>query len=347
MKKNLVQAVACGLAMMTVLSACGSSNESQSSQTSNNSDGTITVKYSVTFPATGTQADGANALGALIEECSEGRMKMEFYPSSQLGDKASTFEGLRAGTIEMTECAATDLSAFNDMWSVFSLPYLWEDGLQAVNTVMDEDVRALLEANAEENGFKIIAWTDIGSRSVLNQKHAVNTVDDLKGLKLRCMEDAVLADSVNAMGAIATPMASSEIYTALQQDTIDGLDHTPSVVAANSWYELCKYYTLTEHFTIPDPVFVSKAWFDRLSPENQEALLEAGEKFSDQWNNEIWPEATDEGLEILKENGVEIIEVDKTPFQEKTQPVVDEFLANASAGQKELYDLLVATREKY
>lgn len=347
MKKNLVQAVACGLAMMTVLTACGSSNGSQSSQASNNSDGTITVKYSVTFPATGTQADGANALGKLIEECSDGRMKMEFYPSSQLGDKASTFEGLRAGTIEMTECAATDLSAFNDMWSVFSLPYLWEDGLQAVNTVMDEDVRSLLEANAEENGFKIIAWTDIGSRSVLNQKHAVNTVDDLKGLKLRCMEDAVLADSVNAMGAIATPMASSEIYTALQQGTIDGLDHTPSVVAANSWYELCKYYTLTEHFTIPDPVFVSKTWFDRLSPENQEALLEAGEKFSDQWNNEIWPNATEEGLEILKENGVDIIEVDKTPFQEKTQPVVDEFLANASAGQKELYDLLVATREKY
>ncbi len=146
-----------------------------------------------------------------------------------------------------------------------SLPYLWEDGSQAVNTVMDDEVKAVLEANAEENGFKIIAWTDIGSRSVLNQKHAVNTVDDLKGLKLRCMEDAVLADTVNAMGAIGTPMASSEIYTALQQGTIDGLDHTPSVIAANSWYELCKYFTLTEHFTIPDPVFVSKVWFDNLS----------------------------------------------------------------------------------
>ena len=68
-----------------------------------------------------------------------------FYPSSQLGDKAATFEGLKAGTIEMTECAATDLSAFNDMWSVFSLPYLWEDGSQAVNTVMDDEVKAVLE----------------------------------------------------------------------------------------------------------------------------------------------------------------------------------------------------------
>lgn len=305
------------------------------------------VKYSVTYPATGTQADGALALGELIEECSEGRLKMEFYPSSQLGDKASTFEGLQIGTIEMTECAATDLSAYNDMWSVFSLPYLWESGSQAVNTVMDDAVKEMLEADAEANGFKIIAWTDIGSRSVLNSKKTVNTPDDLNGLKLRCMEDVVLASSVNAMGAIGTPLASSEIYTALQQGTIDGLDHTPSVIAANSWYELCKYFSLTEHFTIPDPVFVSKAWFERLPEEDQAALVEAGEKFSDKWNNEIWPAATEEGLKIMEENGVEIVEVDKTPFMEKTQSVVDDFLAKASPAQKALYDLLIATRENY
>ena len=305
------------------------------------------VKYSVTYPATGTQADGALALGELIEECSDGRLKMEFYPSSQLGDKASTFEGLQIGTIEMTECAATDLSAFNDMWSVFSLPYLWENGHQAVSTVMDDTVKVMLEADAEANGFKIIAWTDIGSRSVLNSKKTVNTPDDLAGLKLRCMEDVVLASSVNAMGAIGTPLAASEIYTALQQGTIDGLDHTPSVIAANSWYELCKYFSLTEHFTIPDPVFVSKAWFDRLPEEDQAALIEAGEKFSDKWNNEIWPAATEEGLKIMEENGVEIVEVDKAPFMEKTQTVVDDFLAKASPAQKELYDLLVAARENY
>lgn len=310
-------------------------------------DGEVTVKYSVTYPATGVQADGANALGDLISECSDGRMKMEFYPSSQLGDKASTFEGLSIGTIEMTECAATDLSAFNDMWSVFSLPYLWESGSQAVNTVMDEEVKAYLEADAESHGFVIIAWTDIGSHSVLNSKHKVETPEDLKGLKLRCMEDAVLANSVNAMGAIGTPMASSEIYTALQQGTIDGLDHTPSVIAANGWQELCKYFSLTEHFTIPDPVFVSKAWFDNLSEENQNAILEAGEKFTDKWNNEIWPAATEEGLKTMEEAGVEITEVDKELFKATTDPVVEDFLSSASDGQKELYELLTRVRENY
>jgi TRAP-type C4-dicarboxylate transport system substrate-binding protein len=166
-------------------------------------------------------------------------------------------------------------------------------------------------------------------------------------MKIRCMQDSVLAASTNAMGAIATPLGSSEIYTGLQQGTIDGLDHTPSVIVANGWQELAKYFSLTEHFTIPDPVFVSKTWFDGLSEENQQAILEAGEKFSDAWNNEIWPAATEEGLKAMEEQGVEIVEVDKEPFKEAVQPVVDDFLAGASDSQKELYDLLIETRENY
>lgn len=356
MKKRLISIVL-ATGMVAALAGCGNSGASAPANDGNTSapaisetpadPSQIVVKYSVTYPSTGTQADGAAKLGELIEECSDGRMRMEFYPSSQLGDKTATFEGLGNGTIEMTECAATDLSAFNDMWSVFSLPYLWESGQQACATVMDPNVREMLEADAEANGMVIIAWTDIGSRSMLNQKKTVNTPADLSGLKIRCMQDPILADSTNAMGAIATPLGSSEIYTGLQQGTIDGLDHTPSVIVANGWQELAKYFSLTEHFTIPDPVFVSKVWFDTLSAENQEAILEAGEKFSDAWNNEIWPEATEAGMKALEEQGVEMTEVDKEPFKAAVQPVVDDFLAGASDGQKALYDLLITTRENY
>lgn len=355
MKKNLISMLLI-TTMALSLAACGGGSSAPAGSSSaaaskgaaaSNDASQIVVKYSVTYPSTGTQADGALKLGELIEECSDGRMKMEFYPSSQLGDKTATFEGLGNGTIEMTECAATDLSAFNDMWSVFSLPYLWEDGKQACATVMDPAVREMLEADAEANGFIIIAWTDIGSRSILNQKKTVNTPADLSGMKLRCMQDPILADSTNAMGAIATPLGASEIYTGLQQGTIDGLDHTPSVVVANGWQELAKNFSLTEHFTIPDPVFVSKAWFDSLSAENQEAVLEAGKRFSDVWNDEIWPEATEAGMKEMKEQGVEITEVDKEQFKAAVQPVVDKFLAGASDEQKALYELLIKTRENY
>ena len=335
MKKNFASVLACCLALTAAAPAAFADNAP------------IKVKYSVTYGATGVQADGARAFADIIKECSQGRLEMEFYPSAQLGDKASTFEGLMAGTIEMTECAASDLSVFNDIWSVFSLPYLWDSDVQAVKTVSDEAVRKVLEADAENNGFKIIAWTSIGSRSIVNSKHPVKTVDDMEGLKIRCMEDPILAEAINALGAIGTPMPASEVYTALQQGTIDGTDHTPANVAANSWYEICKYYSLTEHFTIPDPVFVSKTWFDRLSPENQAALIEAGQKFADKWNNEIWPSADAAGLKVLKEKGMEVLEVDKEQFKAKVKPFVDEFLADASDEQKEFYDLLVTTRQKY
>ena len=173
------------------------------------------------------------------------------------------------------------------------------------------------------------------------------SVDDFHGVKIRTMENKMQIAAFNAVGAIATPMPAPEQYTALQQGTIDGTDHTPANVAANSWYEICKYYSLTEHFTIPDPVFVSKTWFDGLSPENQAALIEAGQKFEDKWNNEIWPSADAAGLKVLKEKGMEVLEVDKEQFKAKVKPFVDEFLADATDEQKEFYNLLITTSKKY
>lgn len=360
MNAKKITAILCVTALLASLSACGSktSVKSEASKkqiatagidftTSETKENATVVKYSTVFASTGIQADGAQALGKLIAESSDGNMKMEFYPSSQLGDKIATFEGLQAGTIEMTECAATDLSAFDSMWSVFSLPYLWDSDTQAVKTVMDPEVRKILEKNMEQNGFKIIAWTDMGSRSFMNDKRVIKTAADLKGLKIRCMEDKVLADSVTAMGAIATPMAFSEVYTGIQQGTIDGLDHTASSLASSRFQEICKYYSLTEHFTIPDPVFVSTRWFNRLSKDKQEAIVKAGNKFTEEWNNDIWPQAEAKGIDELKSAGVEVTEVDKTTFKDAVKPVVQNFLANATDQQKSLYDLLEKTKVKY
>lgn len=331
------------LAAVVMLSLSAFVGVSESAATS----APVKVKYSVTFPSTGTQAEGAKRLGELIAEKSDGRMIMEFYPSSQLGDKIATMEGMVNGSIEMTECAATDLSSFNVMWSVFSLPYLWDSGEQAVNTIMDSRVQKVLNADMESNGFIIISWTDLGSRSVMNNKRAVTTPDDMRGLKIRCMEDPVLAAAMSAMGCIATPLAFSEVYTGLQQGTIDGVENALPVLLANGYDELAKYISLTEHFTIPDPVFVSKIWFDSLSEENQQALLEAGKAYTDEWNNKIWVNATDEALAELKSAGVAINEVDKAAFADATKGVVEDFLAKATKDQKELYDLLLTVREDY
>lgn len=307
----------------------------------------VTAKYSVTFPATGTQADAAKGLGDFLKEESDGRIEMEFYPSSQLGDKIASMEGLIAGTIEMTEFAATDFSNYDDIWSVFSLPYLWTSADQAIATLTDPEVSGYLNEKAEGYGMKIIAWQNLGGRCILNSKRPATTPEEMKGLTIRCMEDPVLAGAINAMGASGVPMPWSEVYTAVQQGTIDGLENSTPVILANGLQEVAKYLSLTEQFIIPDPVVVSKVWFDGLSEENQAAVLSAGEKFTEWYNTELWPEAEEAALDELVEAGVEVAEVDKNVFIEATQPVVDDFLASASDGQKELYDLLNTVREKY
>ena len=310
-----------------------------------NAEGTIAAKYSVVFPATGTQADGANKLGEFIKEESDGRIEMEFYPSSQLGDTIAAMEGMIQGTIEMSEFSATDFSNYDSMWSVCSLPYLWDSGEQAIEVLTDPEVTAFMEEKVETCGMKIIAWQNLGSRSILNTKHAVNEPADLNGLKVRCMQDSILAGTINAMGASATPLAWGECYTALQQGTIDGVENSEPVLLANGMQEVAKYLSLTEQFIIPDPVVVSKVWFDGLSEEDQQAMLKAGEDYTKWYNEELWPNAEQEAQDALIEAGVEVNEVDKEVFKEAVQPVIDDYLSSATEDQKAFYELLVKVRD--
>lgn len=310
-----------------------------------NAEGTIVAKYSVVFPATGTQADGANKLGEFIKEESDGRIEMEFYPSSQLGDKIAAMEGMIQGTIEMSEFSASDFSNYDSMWSVCSLPYLWDSGEQAIEVLTDPEVTAFMEEKVETCGMKIIAWQNLGSRSILNTKHAVNEPADLNGLKVRCMQDSILAGTINAMGASATPLAWGECYTALQQGTIDGVENSEPVLLANGMQEVAKYLSLTEQFIIPDPVVVSKVWFDGLSEEDQQAMLKAGEDYTKWYNEELWPNAEQEAQDALIEAGVEVNEVDKEVFKEAVQPVIDDYLSSATEDQKAFYELLVKVRD--
>lgn len=307
----------------------------------------VILKYSATCPPVGTQADGALKLGELIKEYSGGELVVEFYPSSQLGDKVETLAGLQNGTIEFTELAATDLSSYDDIWSVFSLPYMFDSGEQAVKVLSDPEVAAILEKSAEDSGFKIISWWNFGERSILNAKKPVTNPSDLKGLNIRCMENAVLAGTINAMGATGVPMAWSEVYTAVQQKTIDGLENSIPVITSNKLYEVAKYFSKTEQFIIPDPILMSKAVYDSLTPEQQQAIDEAGKQMDIEWNEKIWPAAMKTEVTVLTDAGVEINEVDKDSFKAAVQPVVDEFLKTADEASVALYETVNTVKAKY
>lgn len=307
----------------------------------------VILKYSATCPPVGTQADGALKLAELVKEYSGGGLSVEFYPSSQLGDKVETLAGLQNGTIEFTELAATDLASYDDIWSVFSLPYMFDSGEQAVKVLSDPEVASILEKSAEASGFKIISWWNFGERSILNAKKPVSNPSDLKGLNIRCMENAVLAGTINAMGATGVPMAWSEVYTAVQQKTIDGLENSIPVITSNKLYEVAKYFSKTEQFIIPDPILMSKAVYDSLTLEQQQAIDKAGEQMDVEWNEKIWPAAMETEVKVLTDAGVEINEVDKDAFKAAVQPVVDDFLKTADEASVALYDTVNTVKAKY
>lgn len=253
-------------------------------------------------------------------------------------------EGLRNGSIELTEGAATDLEAFSEIWSAFALPFLFNSGADAIRVVTDPRVADILDKDAEASGLKIIGWWSMGARSVLNAERPVTLPEDLNGIKVRVMQSPLLAKSVTAMGATGVPMAWSEVYTAVQQGTIDGLENNPPVLAANKMYEVAKHLSMTEHFIIPDPQIVSLKVFDAVPTEVQDAILKAGQTSQHDFNSK-WEAATVAAVEELKANGVEVNEVDKAAFRKAVAPLVEEYLASASPETKALYEAIVAVRD--
>ncbi len=302
------------------------------------------LRYAVVYPPVGAQAEGAAGLAKFIDEYSNGQLEMKFYPSSQLGDKMPVMQALREGSIEMTECAASDLSNFDKLWSVFSLPFTFNNGEDAIRILSSPAVAKILDDSAEAAGFKIIAWWNMGERSILNAKKPINKPADLRGIKIRVMQDPVLAKSIGAMGAIGTPMAWGEVYSAVQQKVIDGLENSPPVITANKLQEVAKYYSLTQQFIIPDPQLISLKVFNRLTPELQDAVVKAGKASQEQFSR-IWAVAVDKEYATLKAAGVKINEVDKAAFRTAVKPMVDEYLAGADESVKKLYAEFLAAKK--
>lgn len=193
----------------------------------------------------------------------------------------------------------------------------------------------------------ILSWWNFGERSILNSKRPVTTPADLKGLNIRCMEDAVLANTINAMGANGIPMAWSEVYTAVQQGTLDGLENSIPVITANKLYEVAKYFSKTEQFIIPDPILMSKKVYDSLTEEQQQAVVKAGDQMYEEWNQEIWPAAMETEAQVFADASVQTNEVDKDAFKEAVSGVTDEFLSTASEDANALYETILSVKDKY
>jgi tripartite ATP-independent transporter DctP family solute receptor len=251
-----------------------------------------------------------------VAKISGGKLKIKIFPDGQLGSEREVLELLQIGSIAITKVSSAAMSSFAPEYKVLSVPYLFRDN-DHLFKVLEGEVGKNLLASGSDFLLKGLCFYDAGSRSFYAKSKPIREPDDLKGMKIRVQNDQMAVDMINAMGGSATPMAYGELYTALQQGVVDGAENNPPSFVTSKHYEVCKYYTLDEHSSLPDVLVISTNYWQSLT-EQEQAWMQAAANTSVIAQKILWKENVEECMAILKEAGVEIIIPDKEPFKQKT-----------------------------
>jgi tripartite ATP-independent transporter DctP family solute receptor len=251
-------------------------------------------------------------LGQKLAEKSSGTMRVEVYPSGQLGSERECLELVQLGGLAMTKVSASVLEGFAPEFKVFGLPYLFRDEAHK-KAVLDGSIGKEILAAPQTKFMRGLCYYDSGSRSFYTKTRAIRTPDDLKGLKIRVQESPMAFALIRAFGASATPISFGELYTSLQQGVVDGAENNPPSFHLARHYEVCKYYSLDEHTTVPDVVIISTHFWSSLTPQQQKWMQEAADE-SAAYQRTLWQESTIESLAAVEKAGVEIIRPDKALF---------------------------------
>lgn len=282
---------------------------------------------------------GAIKYAELIAQRTKNKVKIDVYPSTQLGNERDMVEGLQLGTIDLVVTSTGPLGSFVPRMFVVDLPFLFRDREHAYKVLDGPVGRELLEAFSAR-GIKGLAFWENGFRQITNNVRPIEKPEDLKGIKIRTMENKVHLAAFKAFGASPTPMAWSEVYTALQQKTIDGQENPIAIVYYQKIYEVQKYLTLTGHFYSPTPLLMSLKAFNNLPPNIQKIMLDTAVECATYERN-LLRDSEAKQLAELKAKGMQVSTPNKQLFQEAAAPVYREF---ESQFGKEMIRQIIATK---
>lgn len=306
------------MVMILLVSACGKKEE-----VAVENDEPTTIKLSVCV----NEKDGFYVAAAkfkeLVEQRTDGKINVEIYPNSTLGDERTTIEGMQAGTIDMGVITCGPVANFVPEISVFEMPFLFASAEEAYK-VLDGPIGDKVIAMLDKVNLKGLAYAERGFRNLTNSKKPVLKVEDIKGLKIRVMENPLYIDAFKALGANAVPMAWTETLTALQQGTIDGQENPINVVYAFKLYETQKYLSITQHTYAPALFLMSKKTFESLDEDTQE-IFEIASKEAATYERNWNAEQRDIQIEFIKEHGTEIVEPDLASFQDAMKPIYEKY----------------------
>ncbi|MFI5915925.1 TRAP transporter substrate-binding protein [Dactylosporangium sp. NPDC051541] len=306
--------ISVGTAAAASLAACGSSG--------GGSGGKTDVRLGDTVNDSNPEIAAEKYFGERLANLTGNAYTVKVFPNGTLGDHNRMNEQVRNGTLQMTKTLFANLTAFDKRLGVLSVPYAFTKQADLF-TALAGDLGKNLASVLDGYDLKVLGWFDSGARNVYNKKHAIKTPADLKGMRIRVPQDAVAIDTFNTLGAQATPLATNEIYSALQQGVIDGAENNPIFYVTNKHVEEAKFWSWTRHQFGIDALLVSKKWFNDQSKEHQDAFVQAG-KEAEQRERELWTDETDKYVKEATDKGAKINDdVDVAAFQQAVKPVLE------------------------
>jgi TRAP-type transport system periplasmic protein len=259
-----------------------------------------------------------------VEKRTSGRYKVQNFYSGALGAERESIEALQLGTLDLTMTSTGPVPNFVPDIAILDIPFLFRDYAHA-RAVLDGPIGQDMLKTFEPKGIEALAWGENGFRNMTNSRHPVNSPEDLKGLKMRTMENPVHIQAYRAFGIIPTPMAFTEVFTALQQGTVDGQENPLSVITSAKLDQVQKYLTLTGHVYSPSLILMSKAQWDKLPVADKQAFQEAA-KEAVKANRARIDEDERKAVADLRAKGMQVVDnVDKSKFQAALGPTFAEF----------------------
>jgi TRAP-type transport system periplasmic protein len=267
----------------------------------------------------------------LVRERTGGRVAIRIHHSRQLGDERQVVEGLQLGTVHLAVSSTGPLGGFVPDMNVLDLPFLFRDAAHAYKVLDGEIGRGLL-ARFEAVGIKGLAFWENGFRHITTGKKAVERPGDLKGLKIRVMENRVHQAAFRQLGADATPMAWGEVFTSLQQGLLDAQENPIPIVSTFKLYEVQKFLSLTGHVYSPAPLLMSMKSWDRMPADIQKVMRETALEVA-RVQRQLNRTQEQKQLGELKAKGMTVIEhPDRAAFREAMQPVFEQFRGQFGQG---------------
>lgn len=326
-------------AITLIIAACGSSTGTSTGNGEKGEGSSQTIRVSVSTSKDTSLVKALNKFKEIVEEKSEGRLKVQVFPDAQLGTAREQTEQVQSGTIEMVTQDMTTFSSFVDSTSLFAFPYLLPTKSDELFTMLNEHLFDKVSDQFANNGFKFLGFQSLGYMAITSNEGPINSPDDMKGLKMRVLPSEVLTAQYEGWGSEAIPVDLVELYTALQTGIVSAQENPLELIYSMKFHEVQKNMTLTNHANRILALAANKAWFDGLDPELQEIVVQAGSEAT-QYQREIAAKDYDTYLakldETLEVN--ELTEEGLAKFKTISEPLYKKLIKTDN--QKQLFEAI-------